>query len=798
MAASTVEVVPGTSEGPGRRRDVLELLGVPLPGDAADPRGATGLVARRLFAATRLLITPVLLVCALVAPVVHPLFWLLMVIRLGRAGNVLAAAIRVRLPEGARFADALDTLLGAGLVLTTGGSDSPTRIVLIGLPLVAGFLVPPRVALEILRSCLVAYGLGVLPDLLRGEPGAAGCVAGFGVVMLFVGVCSLVSSFGRGYLTQQLATTERARRRLLNDGLTQEDGERRTASQRLHADALQLLLAAAQDLAEGDRDAVGRARQAIERSVRQLRDTVRDLHPAALRHSGLQASVAAALAHRLGDVRGVAVAEDATGEREALLLAVVRELADALALAGADRAVAARVHVEETALVLTLDASGPADVAERLGARVARTAERVEADGGTLAVGADGAGAVTVTARICRGTRTGAPPAQDPEDLRRVSLVFASTLWLGVFTIAGVLAAADGTPLGWALAPLLAAVALHLLALVRAVRGHLGGARAGAAASILALLVVVDAQGGFGSEAGALAVTVPFLLVLAVPPRDVAWLGGLLAVASVPVLALGTEAGAATGAMVAWAVLAGLGVAAGRQRMRLLLAGLEAARRRILHESLAAADAERRRLSEQLHDGPLQDLMAAGQDLDQALGGDPDAADYARDALASGVLNLRDVIADLHPPALDHGGLRPALEAVVTRARQRARFDARIEVGDGADGHRDDFLLEVVRELITNVRKHAGASRLTVRVQREREELLLTVEDDGVGMAPDRPVSAVLEGHIGLAATRERVEADGGALHVASVPGEGTRVEVRVPVAVSAQARRHVARSSIA
>jgi two-component system NarL family sensor kinase len=85
------------------------------------------------------------------------------------------------------------------------------------------------------------------------------------------------------------------------------------------------------------------------------------------------------------------------------------------------------------------------------------------------------------------------------------------------------------------------------------------------------------------------------------------------------------------------------------------------------------------------------------------------------------------------------------------------------------------------RELLTNASKHARAHRIELRLTKQRPTLTLTVTDDGTGIPEGREQEALRHGHVGLAATRERVEALGGTLHIDTVPGKGTTVTTTLP-----------------
>jgi two-component system NarL family sensor kinase len=203
---------------------------------------------------------------------------------------------------------------------------------------------------------------------------------------------------------------------------------------------------------------------------------------------------------------------------------------------------------------------------------------------------------------------------------------------------------------------------------------------------------------------------------------------------------------------------------------------LSADRGRLVAQALDAEDRERRRLAGALHDDAVQNLLAARHEL--AGGGD---VAFVQEGLDRTIAQLRDAVFDLYPAALDHAGLAAALEAVAERAGRRVGFDWTVEVDEQATGAYDPLLFSLTRELIINVAKHAGARHVTVRVRRTPAELLLEVADDGAGLDPARLRSAPLDGHIGLASATERVEALDGVLEIASEPGQGTLVRVRIP-----------------
>jgi two-component system NarL family sensor kinase len=206
---------------------------------------------------------------------------------------------------------------------------------------------------------------------------------------------------------------------------------------------------------------------------------------------------------------------------------------------------------------------------------------------------------------------------------------------------------------------------------------------------------------------------------------------------------------------------------------------LAESRGRLVAEALDAEDTARRRLAEALHDEALQNVLAARQELGA---GDEAQLDLVAEGLDQTVTQLREAVFDLHPYLLEQAGLGPALRAVAERAARRGGFDVQVDVDDGAAGEHDQLLFSVGRELIANVAKHAGASKLWIALRRRGDHAELIVSDDGRGIDLESAALAPRAGHIGLASSSERAEAVGGTFAVGPGPdGRGTLVRVRVP-----------------
>ncbi|MCW2985731.1 MAG: domain S-box protein [Conexibacter sp.] len=232
-----------------------------------------------------------------------------------------------------------------------------------------------------------------------------------------------------------------------------------------------------------------------------------------------------------------------------------------------------------------------------------------------------------------------------------------------------------------------------------------------------------------------------------------------------------------------------LATAIERARHEAEIAALATLRGRLVAENLEAEERVRQRISEQLHDGALQDLLAARQDLVEAAAEGGDAAmrdemlQYARQGVERAVKLLREAVHALHPVVLQHGGLEAAMRAAADQAARQGSFQAEVTVDPAATGLRDELVMSLARELLNNAAKHSEAEHVAVTVGRVDGMVLLEVTDDGRGLDPEAVAAAPMNGHIGLASLAQRVEAVGGSLDLrGSAVGGGTTVVARLPI----------------
>lgn len=206
---------------------------------------------------------------------------------------------------------------------------------------------------------------------------------------------------------------------------------------------------------------------------------------------------------------------------------------------------------------------------------------------------------------------------------------------------------------------------------------------------------------------------------------------------------------------------------------------------------IQAYEQERLRLAREIHDGPAQVLANAVFELEyfeRLLDRDPVAARAElaklRKDIRNGLADVRRFIYDLRPPALSDAGLFAALDRYV--ADYQKRFDIEVDATLPDDLHRlptrkEVAIFRIIQEALQNVRRHAGASRVTIKGNIDEQTLGISVEDDGKGFEPSA-VSARQPKSFGLTSMRERAELIDGRLRLESAPGRGTRIALTVPL----------------
>jgi PAS domain S-box-containing protein len=213
-------------------------------------------------------------------------------------------------------------------------------------------------------------------------------------------------------------------------------------------------------------------------------------------------------------------------------------------------------------------------------------------------------------------------------------------------------------------------------------------------------------------------------------------------------------------------------------------AGVE--RQELLGHLVRAEEAERLRISSDIHDDSIQAMAAAGLRLQQlrkrvTAATEVDALDKLEEAIEGSIGRLRHLMFDLRPINLDRAGLAAALRAQLERIRSDVGLEFEVEnrVTMEPPSETRFILYRIAMEALVNVRKHARAHRVQVRLADVNHGWHVQIDDDGNGFNP--PDGGSVPGHLGLTAMRERAQIAGGWWKMESRPGSGTSISFWLP-----------------
>jgi signal transduction histidine kinase len=223
------------------------------------------------------------------------------------------------------------------------------------------------------------------------------------------------------------------------------------------------------------------------------------------------------------------------------------------------------------------------------------------------------------------------------------------------------------------------------------------------------------------------------------------------------------------------------------------LRGVETAGRlraqELSRRTIVGEDEVRRHVADFIHDGPVQELIG----LDLILQGATRAAErgdqarsselirQARDLAAGNVRALRDEIVNLGPYAFEELSFEIAVERCIPVWQRRYACDVSVDADIELEPQVANDLFRITQEAVANACKHGEARRVEVKLERDGDETILYVIDNGKGFGDIDPLGPYEPGHIGLASMRERTELLRGKLQIETRPGR-TEVSVRVPV----------------
>ncbi|MEE6136914.1 ATP-binding protein [Mycobacterium sp. 050128] len=213
------------------------------------------------------------------------------------------------------------------------------------------------------------------------------------------------------------------------------------------------------------------------------------------------------------------------------------------------------------------------------------------------------------------------------------------------------------------------------------------------------------------------------------------------------------------------------------------IAGLSALREELLAQTMTASDVLQRRISESIHDGALQDVLAVRQEvveLRAAYPGD-ERVERALSGLQVASQSLRQATFELHPAVLEQAGLGAAVQELAAYTQRRSGIEVSTDIDYPVRDEIDRIVFGAVRELLSNVVHHSKARRASVTLGVTDGKCVLDVTDDGVGFDAETMARRLGEGHIGLESHRTRVDAAGGIFAILDAP-VGTHICVEVPL----------------
>lgn len=218
--------------------------------------------------------------------------------------------------------------------------------------------------------------------------------------------------------------------------------------------------------------------------------------------------------------------------------------------------------------------------------------------------------------------------------------------------------------------------------------------------------------------------------------------------------------------------------------------------RRLSHLIIETEEEERRRISRELHDDITQTLININFHL-ASLSSEAEInprvlkrkISRTQKLVEESVEIVHDFARDLRPPALDHLGLIPALETLVSEFISRTKIKSQLKIFpeiESVDNRQRIVIYRVVQSALSNVAKHSQAKNVVIEIQKVARHVRLTVADDGKSFDARRLRYAKHDRRLGLLGMRERIEMVGGSFEIQGQPGKGTSVEARIPMRAKA------------
>jgi two-component system sensor histidine kinase DegS len=213
--------------------------------------------------------------------------------------------------------------------------------------------------------------------------------------------------------------------------------------------------------------------------------------------------------------------------------------------------------------------------------------------------------------------------------------------------------------------------------------------------------------------------------------------------------------------------------------------------RAYLQQITRAQEEERKRIARDLHDDVSPDIIILIQRLDNLVSAQrmklstlKDNLEEVREQAVKALESLRATAQGLRPRIIDDLGLVAALEWVAEGLERDQKIHVGVETRNmktALSPEAQILLFRIAQEALNNIRKHARASKVTIRLESKDNSILMTVTDDGQGFeVPERIEGMVSAGRLGLMGMHERARLLNGTLHIKSAPGKGTEVRVSI------------------
>jgi signal transduction histidine kinase len=213
--------------------------------------------------------------------------------------------------------------------------------------------------------------------------------------------------------------------------------------------------------------------------------------------------------------------------------------------------------------------------------------------------------------------------------------------------------------------------------------------------------------------------------------------------------------------------------------------------RRLSRQILLAQEEERKRISRELHDVIAQTLTGINIRLatlkkEAAINTNGLDRNIARTQrlVEKSVDIVHQFARELRPAVLDDLGLIPALHSFVKLFSKRTRIHVHLKAFAGVEQlniNRRTILYRVAQEALTNVSRHAQATRVEISIQKLTDAICMKVEDNGKSFEVERVLNAKGRNRLGLLGMRERLEMVGGRFDIESIPGKGTTITAQIP-----------------